>query len=280
MILGIFALALALLFGIYLFLMMPRVGNRADTELLLGNYAHRGLWDETIPENSLAAFARAVSLGYGIELDVRLSRDRRVMVFHDEDLARMCGVKGKISDYTFTELRRLRLKGSEQMIPTLDEVLALVRGRVPLMIEIKGADASPNAALCVRVAHRLDTYAGAFSVISFNPLVLSWFKNYRPSFARGQLVTKSRNHKKKGSRAISLALFLMFFNFVSRPDFLSVKFVYQRRPDLLLCQRLFHTPVFLWTIRQKGDYLACRKHGFYAVFERIRPNLHERKSSL
>ena len=119
---------------------MPRVGNRADTELLVTSYAHRGLWDRSIPENSLAAFSQAVARGYGIELDVRLSRDRRVMVFHDEDLLRMCGVSGKVSDYTYTELRRLRLLGTDQTIPTLEEVLALAKAKRPdikLGVEIK-----------------------------------------------------------------------------------------------------------------------------------------------
>ncbi len=268
---GIILLIVALLVGIYLFLILPRVSNRADTELLMANYAHRGLWDQGIPENSLAAFARAVSLGYGIELDVRLSRDRRVMVFHDEDLTRMCGVKGKISDYTYAELRRFRLKGTNQEIPTLDEVLALVRGRVPVMIEIKGEGTRPHSALCVRVAHRLDPYPGAYGVVSFNPLVLSWFKNYRPSYARGQLVTAKRKLPTAKERLGCAALYHLLANFISRPDFLSIRADQSKRPVPHLLMKLFQTPVFCWTIRRREEAIACRKRGYGIIFERIRP---------
>lgn len=268
---GIFTLVVALFVGIYFFLILPRVSNRADTELLMANYAHRGLWDEGIPENSLAAFARAASAGYGIELDVRLSRDRRIMVFHDEDLMRMCGVKGKISDYTYAELRRLRLKGTNQEIPTLDETLALIRGRVPVMIEIKGEGTRPHPALCVRVAHRLDSYSGACGVVSFNPLVLSWFKNYRPSYARGQLVTAKRKLPTAKERIGSAALFHLLANCISRPDFLSVRVEQNKRPSLRLLKKLFHIPVFCWTVCRKEEAIACRKQGCGMIFERIRP---------
>ena len=271
MLFGILALVVALFVGIYLFLILPRVSNRADTELLMANYAHRGLWDEGIPENSLAAFARAVSSGYGIELDVRLSRDRRVMVFHDEDLMRMCGVKGKISDYTYAQLRRLRLKGTNQEIPTLDETLALIRGRVPVMIEIKSEGVRPHPALCVRVAHRLDSYSGACGVVSFNPLVLSWFKNYRPSYARGQLITAKRKLPTAKERIGSAALFYLLANCISRPDFLSVRVDQNKRPALLLLKKLFHVPVFCWTVRRRDEAVACRKLGCGMIFEQIRP---------
>ena len=100
-------------------------------------YAHRGLHGESIPENSLAAFAEAKRAGYGVELDVRLSRDGRLVVFHDDTLLRMCGVDGKVSDYTYGELSKMRLLGTDEKIPLFSQVLDLLGGEVALLVEIK-----------------------------------------------------------------------------------------------------------------------------------------------
>ena len=194
---GICVAVVLLVLAVWIFLILPRIRNAADRELIGVHYAHRGLHGENVPENSLAAFALARNAGYGIELDVRLSRDRRVMVFHDDTLKRMCGVDRRVEELTCAELQSLRLAGSDQTIPTLDQVLALIGGRVPLLIELKGTgrDESP---LCKRVSKLLDDYAGAFAIESFNPMILSWFRNYRPRFARGILVTRTKPGEGRG----------------------------------------------------------------------------------
>lgn len=265
--LGAFASAILIIF--YLFLILPRVSGGADMELLRTDFAHRGLWDATSPENSLSAFAKAVQSGYGIELDVRLSKDGHIMVFHDETLRRMCGVDRRISDMTRAELSALRLSGTGETIPTLPEVLRLVRGRVPLMIEIKGD--RPDEDLCRRLSALLDTYRGAFCIESFSPLIVGWFKSYRPGYARGQLVTKTTNHKRRGSRAIGFLLSHMLLNFISRPDFISVSEKIRKRPVSFICTRIFHISGFVWTVRKKESYMLCRSHGYMTVFENIRP---------
>ena len=89
----VFIAIFAIAFAAYLFLIMPRITHRADLDLVFTDFAHRGLWNETLPENSMGAFENAVAHGYGIELDVHLSSDGKVMVFHDDTLTRMCGVK-------------------------------------------------------------------------------------------------------------------------------------------------------------------------------------------
>ena len=269
MIAGILALVIVLLILLYLFLMMPNVSHTADMDALCDQYAHRGLWDEKSPENSLAAFAHAVQMGYGIELDVQLSKDKQVMVFHDPSLKRMCGVNRRVCELTCAELKVLSLKGSDQTIPTLAEVLSLVRGRVPLMIEVKGEQV--ETALCVRMSRMLDSYRGPFCVISFSPLILNWFKNYRPCYARGQLVTRVTKNDRKGSRIVSFLLSHMLLNFLSRPDFISMRFSCRKRPSFLLCTQVFHVCGFLWTLRNKKDYVECRKQGMLPVFEQIRP---------
>lgn len=269
MIAGVIALLIVVLILLYLFLIMPNVSQPADMDALCREYAHRGLWDEKTPENSLAAFARAVQAGYGIELDVQLSKDRQVMVFHDASLKRMCGVNRRVCDLTCAELKTMALKETGQTIPTLSEVLALVKGRVPLMIEVKGDKV--QKALCVRMTRMLDAYQGAFCVISFSPLILNWFKNYRPCYARGQLVTKVTNHQRKGSHFANFFLTHMLLNFLSRPDFISINQKYRKRPSMLLCTRVFHRVGFAWTVRSKQEYGECRRQGLFPVFEGIQP---------
>ena len=269
MIVGILLLCAALLALLYLYLILPRVKGGADLELLRCPYAHRGLWNDQIPENSLPAFAHAMRRGYGIELDVQRTGDGCVVVFHDDSLKRLCGVDRTVGDLTLAQLRSLRLGQSDQSIPTLKEVLALVRGRVPLMIELKGE--RPDPILCQALTELLDGYAGPFSVISFSPLILGWFKKYRPSYARGQLVTKITKHVRRGSRPVNFLLSNLLLNCVSRPDFLSINGHNRHRLSFLICTRLFHTLGFVWTIRSKQEALLARKAGLFPIFEKILP---------
>ncbi len=268
---GAIGLCIALLVLLYCFLVLPRITQRADMELLCVDYAHRGLWDEQSPENSLGAFAKATNRGYGMELDVQLSKDNQVMVFHDGDLLRMCGIKKRVRDLTCAQLKQLSLLGTGETIPTLAEVLSLVKGRVPLLIEMKGK--TPQPTLCKLVALQLDEYCGPFCIESFNPQILSWFKNYRPGYARGQLVTTTNKKLKGKERLASFALSHMLLNVLSRPDFLAVDNRIKKRPSVRLLAALTPAPCFVWTIRSKQDYLACRKLIHCAIFEKITPPL-------
>ncbi len=267
--LGLSLLILISLLLLYAFLILPRVSAGADVEPLETDYAHRGLWSGKIPENSLSAFAAAVQAGFGIELDLRLSRDGQIMVFHDDDLRRMCGVNRKISDLTCAQLKTLRLKNSAETIPTLGEVLHLIRGRVPLMIELKGE--LPDPLLCRRLVRMLDTYRGAFCIVSFSPLILRWFKHYRPSYARGQLVTKSKKSNRKGSRFVGFLLSHLLLNFLSRPDFLSVNVALRRRISVRLLTGPLRARCFLWTVRTENEYKDCKARGYFPIFESVPP---------
>lgn len=256
---------------IYVFLIMPRVADAADMELLACDYAHRGLWDDKIPENSLPAFELAAREGYGIELDIRLCADGRIMVFHDASLRRMCGSDRRFGELTYAQLRTLSLAGTKEKIPTLGEVLALVAGRVPLLIEVKSENG--DIALCKKAAKLLDDYPGPFCVESFDPLVLRWFKNYRPRYARGQLVARGRT---KGDlplrdRLLRLALSSMLFNVLSRPDFIAVDKGCQGNISFKICTALFRAKAFVWTVRTPDEYRVVKSGGKHAIFENIRP---------
>ena len=136
----LFAAALFfLLAALYFLLLIPRFRS-PDCGALMGYYyAHRGLHNlnEGVPENSMKAFRLAVEKGYGIELDVQLSADGIPVVFHDNTLARMCGVNRRVRELTLAELKALSLGGTKEQIPTFQEFLEMVDGRVPLIVEIK-----------------------------------------------------------------------------------------------------------------------------------------------
>ena len=237
-----------LLPALYLFLIMPRIFKRADMKALCVDYAHRGLFSDELPENSLGAFRNAVENGYGIELDVQLSRDKKIVVFHDYTLKRMCGAGGRISDYTYDELSRMKLQGTEYTIPSFVDVLRLVGGKVPLLIELKGEDT--NAELCKLIAPILDKYKGAYSVESFNPFLLRWFKK---------------------NPILSIVLSNMLTNVLSRPDFIAVNGNIRNTPMVHICESIMQARVFVWTVKNEKEYVTCRKEGRRTIFEKFEP---------
>lgn len=170
------------------FLLWPGKAKRAQKLPFYGrNIAHRGLHkkDKTVPENSMAAFAAAVRAGYAIELDIRLTKDAKVVVFHDDDLRRVCGAKGLVDDYTLEELRPLRLHGTREGVPLFTDVLNAVQGRVPLVIELKMGP--KNRLLCEQAWAILRQYPGEYCIESFDPRMVRWFKKNAPGVLRGQL---------------------------------------------------------------------------------------------
>lgn len=153
------------------------------------NIVHRGFFSgREVPENSLASFDRAIEHSYGFELDVQISADGTVFVFHDDDLERLTGQKGLARERTYEELRTLRLYDTTQYIPTFAETLELVGARVPLLVEIKsdGRVGPCESALW----ELLRPYAGDYAVQSFNPDSVAWFTKNAPDATRGQLISQ------------------------------------------------------------------------------------------
>ncbi len=155
--------------------------------------AHRGLHDDNIPENSLAAFERAADLGFAIELDVCFTADRRLVVFHDSNTKRMCGESIDIFKTSYADLKHLRLLDTCEHIPLLSEVLKLVNGRVMLFIELKSCPEVVDAQK--RLAFLLSKYTGDFAVQSFDPISLKKLRAVNPEIVRGQLVSTYKGEK-------------------------------------------------------------------------------------
>lgn len=232
------------------------------------DYAHRGLHGNGIPENSLAAFRLAAENNYAIELDVQLTRDGIPVVFHDGTLTRVCGVPGGIADYTYAELLTFRLLGSEETIPAFSDVLSLIDGRVPLLIELKNDGDGKKTTLAA--AKLLKEYRGLYCVESFNPLLLRTFRREIPGAVCGVL---SCNFSRQQAPRNLLYFLLrhLFFDFLATPDFIAYDF-HDGHAFALRAARLFGAATFAWTIRNEEERKMAAGFGFDSlIFENIRP---------
>ena len=258
--------------GFYLFASAPGIHKKTKWQHLTGwDYAHRGLYDNEhgIPENSMAAFRRAVDKGYGIELDVHLTADHQLVVFHDDTLTRMCGMNKKISSFLYSDLMQLRLLGTEEGIPLFKDVLELIDGKVPLIIELK-VDGSNQNLLCPLVWQLLSRYKGDYCIESFHPFVLQWFKRHEPQVVRGQL---SCNFFKENPHC-DIVLFLMsnlMTNFFTHPDFIAYKYLDLDNPAVIYNRKLFHIMTVVWTIPGKPTYDRFKNKVDVMIFEGFEP---------
>ena len=217
-------------------------------------FAHRGLHGPGVPENSLSAFRAAVEAGAGIECDVRLSADGEVMVFHDHDLRRLCASALAVESTKVEVLRGQKLFDSSERIPTLDELLATIAGRVPLLIEVKcrGGNAPRISAA---VADRLQGYEGPVGVMSFESSVGKWLGRHATTVRRG-LVISGRASAFDRWRSIRAA----------RPHFLAVDCQALARPWVADARQRHW--LYSWTIKNLSDRETGEVHADALIWER------------
>lgn len=256
-----FLLALLLLAALYLFLIWPNWSRRPLSGFSGRHFAHRGLWGGDVPENSLEAFRRAAEAGHGIEMDVQLTRDDALVVFHDDDTARMCGEGGDIREKTLEEIAHLRLPNGEP-IPSFDEVLKTVGGRVPLIIELKTC--KRISLLCEKVYERLQRYDGLWCMESFDPRAVRWFRLHAPQVIRGQLVTGIRSIEHPAAKHRLLASLLP--NILGRPDFIAQNIENDDRPTMRL-MRIIRPHLVAWTVRRPEQWPRARQYYDLIIFE-------------
>lgn len=258
--------------ALYFLAIMPKVTGRPNLIPFKGRfYAHRGLHQskKKSPENSMAAFNLAVQGNYGIELDVQLSKDKVPVVFHDYNLQRICGVDKKVSDLTYEELRTYTLYQSTERIPSLQSVLEMVAGKVPLIVEFKSN--SIDTSVCTEAVKLLDNYKGVYCVESFNPMVLLWYKKNRPSIIRGQLSSNLIKDEEKGSPLLLFVLQNLLLNFLTKPDFIAYNHKYNYMLSLKVCRQLYKAPTFAWTIRTNEDLKANKQYFDLFIFDKFIP---------
>ena len=236
-----------------------------DSWLFSKPIAHRGLWGENIVENSLSAYQNAVDNGYPIEIDLYSSTDGVLFSFHDKTLKRMTGADGKIFEKDAGFIKSLYLLNSTEKIPTFDEVLSLVNGKVPLLIELKD---QPDVNYVDKVVERLKKYDGEFAIQAFNPTYIKRVKNLAPKFIRGILGTNDKADCDNAfKRFIIRALPL---NFLIKPDFIS----YRHSGLPLKKRKVKNKCVLAWTLTDQTSTDKARLNGAdNIIFENFIPKV-------
>lgn len=239
-----------------------------STWLIAKPIAHRGLHTNNghIPENSLSAFRAAIAKGFPIELDLHVIADGTVIVFHDDDLERMCGLKRETDSLSFEELSTMFLKDSEETIPTFQTVLELINGQVPILIEVKELKNIKSGA--EKIWNLLCNYKHEFAVQSFNPLTLGWFAKNAPHVSRGQLSSSFKDEKMFFLNKVLLKNYLL--NFISRPYFIAHDI------NDLPSTRVSHFRnkgkiVLGWTVKSKEQMETVEQYCDNIIFEQFTP---------
>lgn len=260
--------ALMLLF----FLSLVGRGNNPGLKEFQGYaYAHRGLHGGGIPENSMAAFKAALDHGYGIELDIHLIKDGNLAVIHDSSLKRTTGCDVNITELTTSQLSSCTLEGTSETIPTFSKVLELYDGKAPLIIELK-ADGNNQRQLVAAAVKAMEGYTGVYCMESFDPRCVYWLKKDFPHIIRGQLTENYFKTKNKLPAVLKFMLQHNMLNFMTRPDFVSYKFV-DRKSTItnFLCRKVLKLQGVTWTLRSQAEFDTAVKEGWLPIFENFTP---------
>ena len=256
------------LFLLFLFLIAPKKRREMDA-FKNKMYAHRGLHNGERAENSMSAFKAAVEKGYGIELDIRLSKDGQLVVFHDDTLGRVCGVEGKVIDFTAEELATFSLNGTSDGVPLFSDVLALIDGKVPLLVEIK--EDPGNSAVSLAACEMLRGYKGPYIIESFNPLSLRTVKKNMPKIPRGILSHRYYEYEQY-RKPLYFLLQTLLLNFLCRPAFIAYDHRHADSLALRFIRSFFGVPTLAWTVRSAEEEHEARKRGFDGIiFENYLP---------
>ena len=224
------------------------------------DYAHRGLHGPGVPENSMAAVRAAIARGMGIECDVQRSGDGHAVVFHDRELDRLTAESGLVARRSADQLGAIRLTGSGETIPRLRDVLRLVDGRAPILIEIKSGKGQRVAPLCLAVRRDLEGYRGRHAVMSFDPRVPRWFRDHSPRTVRGLVVSEGDEPTLLDRIRRTLA-----FRH-ARPDFLACD-VRDLPSRFTRRQRRRGLPVATWTVDRPAYRMLAERHADAAIVE-------------
>lgn len=233
--------------------------------------AHRGLFDNDgdSPENSMMAFRRAAAHGFGIELDVRLTADKYMVVFHDENIKRMCGTNRKVGDCTYDELRKYTLNDTSEAIPLLREVLDAIAGKVPLIIEIKAKGRYVDTVK--KLSEIMKCYRGIYCIESFNPLAVAWYRRKHPEVLRGQI---SSGYMINGSNSILKETIFsnLLLNWYSKPDFIAYNHKHANQLPFRVCRNLFKVENVAWTIRNQEELNKAKEIFQVIIFDGFFPD--------
>lgn len=247
-----------------------------DRAQFIRPFAHRGLHDPAagVIENTGPAFLAAIAGGYGIECDLQPASDGTPMVFHDRALKRLVDAEGLTSDRTPAELAKLRYRGQDTPILTYTDFLAMVSGRVPLLVEIKSDWDPPAAGFLEAIAAITSAYKGPVALMSFDPAVMARCRALAPSVPRGIVacdytVNNWWPDKIDAARAISLTYLLESRD--TEPDFFSYHVRALPTPVTRFAREGLGLPLFTWTVRSQREREIAAKWADAVTFEGYRP---------
>ncbi len=231
--------------------------------------AHRGFHsiDKAVPENTMLAFKLAIEKGYAIEMDINVCQDGTVVVFHDPNLLRLCGVDKHLSDVQYDEIKNLKILNSTETIPTLKQVLEYVNGRVPLLIELKPL--GNNDLLCEQFMEVMKDYRGVYAMHSFHPKTVYWFKKHHPKIIRGQ-VTEFFRDDLKMKRIVKYLMKSMILNIFTKPDF--INYGVHDMPNIYLDKAMKKGITCIgYASRNQEEFDFVKKYYHNSVFEYFEP---------
>jgi glycerophosphoryl diester phosphodiesterase len=235
--------------------------------------AHRGLHDATrgIIENSASAIEAAIAKTYAIEVDLQCARDRVPVVFHDERLDRLTDANGAVADHDVRELCAMPLRGSADRILSLPELLELVDGRVPLIIEVK-SNWGRDPRYETNIARMLRPYNGAVAVMSFDPHLVGAFRRLFPALPRGLVSERfDIEHRHGQSKLRRFAMRHLLTSVIARPNFIA--YDVRGLPALAssIARDVFGLPLLTWTVRSETDKETARRYADAMIFEGVEP---------
>lgn len=234
--------------------------------------AHRGLFNNIdIPENSLIAFEEAVKNKYGIELDIQLTKDDKLVVFHDSSLKRMTGIDKNLIDCTYDELLQYKLLDTNEVIPLFKDVLNILEKDTPLIIEIKPEGRYLETTK--RVVSLMQGYNGLYNIESFNPYVVYYLKKNEPQIIRGQLAYNSINDKNsKVNIFLKIILTNLLFNFINRPDYIAYQHSDMNNLSFRIVSKIYHAECVAWTIKSQKELEKAKKYYKCFIFDSFIPD--------
>ncbi|HZY37234.1 MAG TPA: glycerophosphodiester phosphodiesterase family protein [Mucilaginibacter sp.] len=230
--------------------------------------AHRGLHSNKprIPENSIRAFKNAIKHNYAIELDVLVMSGQQVIVFHDDNLKRMCGIDKPVIELDSFNYKYYQLSGTDETIPLLQDVLDVVDGRVPLLIGIKKQHGVKNTNMII--LNSLLGYKGPVAIQSFNPFVMGWFSKNAPSLTRGQISSDFKNKKMNFIQRYLLKKLKL--NFISKPHFIAYD-MGDLPNNLIKRKRRNGMSILAWTVDSTESNKRVNEFCDNIIFENFYP---------
>jgi len=227
--------------------------------------AHRGLHDDSVPENSLAAFEAAVKAGFSIEIDVQLTKDKVPVVYHDDFLHRLTGLKKRVTKAMYNAVSELKIADTDEDVPTFQEVLDFIDGRVPLLIEIKKNKGSRGIERIV--LDMLKNYKGEFAIQSFHPMALRKVRKIDPTIYCGLLSSKLTEMKMLRIKKAAVRNARLFF--LAKPDFVSFEINSFPNDRVKRFREELQLPILGWTIKTKEDIERAIEYCDGIIFENI-----------